>query len=89
MARFRALGERLAGAVIDLGLPDRSGEELVSAIRAVRPDLPIVLTTGLADQAVCRRFAADDRLQILSKPFDPRALIDGLRKLGVWEAAPR
>lgn len=32
--------------VTDIGLPDRSGLELARAARQLRPDLPIILTTG-------------------------------------------
>ena len=33
-------------AIIDLGLPDRKGDELVSDLRAMRADLPVVIATG-------------------------------------------
>jgi signal transduction histidine kinase/CheY-like chemotaxis protein len=82
-AEFRAGQDQLAGAIIDLGLPDRRGDELVADIRAARPDLPIVLATGYADDSVRSRFAQDDRLVILSKPFDPDELLAALRRFGV------
>ena len=82
-AKFHAGQEELAGAIIDLGLPDRRGDELVADIRSVRVDLPIVLATGYAEDGVRARFEHDDRLIILSKPFSPDALLATLRKLGI------
>jgi signal transduction histidine kinase/CheY-like chemotaxis protein len=83
MGKLRSLGEEIAGAIIDLGLPDRSGEELVAAIRASRPNLPIILATGFAGDGVRARFADDARLVILTKPFDAEALADALARFGI------
>src|SRR5579883_253433 len=85
--KTRGFGDRLAAAIIDIGLPDRPGDELVSEIRALRPDLPIILATGYADEDLRRRFAADAQVEILAKPFDPRSLVAKLRALGVRKAA--
>jgi CheY-like chemotaxis protein len=81
--KFRAEQDGLAGAIIDLGLPDRRGDELIADIRAVRPDLPIVLATGYADESIRSRFAQDDRLAVLSKPFDPKQLLVALQRFGI------
>jgi signal transduction histidine kinase/DNA-binding response OmpR family regulator len=82
-AKFRAEQDGLAGAIIDLGLPDRRGDELIADIRAVQPDLPIVLATGYADESVRTRFAQDDRLAVLSKPFGPEELLAALQRFGI------
>jgi DNA-binding response OmpR family regulator len=82
-AKFRAEQDELAGAIIDLGLPDRRGDELIADIRAVRPDLPIVLATGYADESVRSRFAQDARLAVLSKPFDSEELLATLQRFGI------
>jgi signal transduction histidine kinase/DNA-binding response OmpR family regulator len=83
LAKFQDEHAELAGAIIDLGLPDRRGDELVADIRAIRPDLPIVLATGYADDNLRRRFARDDRLIVLSKPFKPDSLSAALRRFGI------
>jgi DNA-binding response OmpR family regulator len=82
-AKFRAGQDGFAGAIIDLGLPDRRGDELVADIRTVRSDLPIVLATGYADDSVRDRFEHDDRLVILTKPFNPDALLAAFRRFGI------
>jgi signal transduction histidine kinase/DNA-binding response OmpR family regulator len=83
LTKFRAEQGELAGAIIDLGLPDRRGDTLVADIRAARPDLPIVLATGHADDAIRRRFEHDERLVFLTKPFESDRLLATLRQLGV------
>jgi signal transduction histidine kinase/CheY-like chemotaxis protein len=83
LAKFQTEHGKLTGAIIDLGLPDRRGDELIADIRATRPDLPIVLATGNADDNLRRQFAQDDRLIILSKPFRPDSLSAALRRFGI------
>jgi PAS domain S-box-containing protein len=81
LEKLNSVAGRLSAAVIDLGLPDRPGDHLVSAIRAVKPDIPIILTTGHADSDLGKRFSADSRIRVLTKPFDPYLLVDALRRL--------
>jgi hypothetical protein len=47
-------------SIVDVGLPDRPGDELVAEIRAVRPDMPVILATGLADEPVRGRHASSN-----------------------------
>jgi signal transduction histidine kinase/CheY-like chemotaxis protein len=89
LAKTHHVGDQLAGAIIDLGLPDRSGDELVTEIRRLRPHMPIILATGFADADVHRRFAQDTWLQILTKPFDPSALTAALRRVGIRGRQPK
>jgi signal transduction histidine kinase/CheY-like chemotaxis protein len=83
LAKFQDLGDQLAGAVIDLGLPDKPGDELVKEIRSLRPDLPIILATGYASNTVRERLTLDAQVQILPKPFDPDGIAAAFRRLGI------
>jgi signal transduction histidine kinase/CheY-like chemotaxis protein len=83
LAKVRTVGGRLSGAIIDLGLPDRPGDELVADIRTLLPHIPIILATGYAGEEVRRRFAQDRRLQIVMKPFDPGDLMASLARFGI------
>jgi CheY-like chemotaxis protein len=83
VAKLQSVGHRLAAAIIDLGLPDRPGDELVADIRRSRPSLPVILATGYANKDVRERFAHDSFLEIVGKPFDPQALMSALLRLGV------
>jgi DNA-binding response OmpR family regulator len=83
LAKFHSVGDKLAAAIIDLGLPDKPGDALVAEIRGLRPGLPIILATGYASENVRHRFGDDALLQIVGKPFDPRALISSLTRFGI------
>jgi PAS domain S-box-containing protein len=81
--KLRTLKDQFTAAIIDLGLPDRPGHELVATIRLLRPDIPIILATGLVEDDFSHRFAQDTRLRLLTKPFEATALVTTLAQLGV------
>jgi CheY-like chemotaxis protein len=67
---IQALGPTLGAAIIDVGLPDTPGDQLVAQIRATLPELPIVIATGFSESEFGRRFQDDARVQVMGKPFD-------------------
>jgi CheY-like chemotaxis protein len=81
MAKLQA--GAVAAAVVDIGLPDRSGDALAGDIRALDADLAIVIASGHSLQTLRQRFAADSRIVCLGKPYDPDELVAALRKLGI------
>jgi two-component system response regulator FlrC len=72
--------EEIALVISDVQMPGPSGYELLSAIKRLRPHLPVVLMTayGTVVQAVAAmREGATD---YIVKPFDAQALIDMARR---------
>lgn len=67
---IETLGSSLGAAIIDVGLPDAPGDQLVAPIRAALPEVPIVIATGFSETEFGRRFQADERLRVIGKPFD-------------------
>lgn len=76
----------LGAAVVDLGLPDRSGDHLAAQMRAVRADLPIVIASGRSERELKERFTSDRRVAILTKPYTASMLLEALASLGVRSA---
>ena len=74
---------RFAVAVVDLGLPDRKGDELVADLRALRSDLPVVIATGYGRDAVRNRLADERQVAVLTKPYDLDLLRAALQTLKV------
>ncbi|WP_194475622.1 response regulator [Bradyrhizobium sp. CCBAU 53338] len=87
-AKARSGIDDLVGAIVDLGLPDRPGDELVTELRALYPDLPVVLATGYADEDVRKRFSVAEGVQLLTKPFDLDRLTAALGRAGVTLSPP-
>jgi nitrogen-specific signal transduction histidine kinase len=82
LRRFVAQPEQFAALVTDQVMPGMSGVELAARIKAVRPQLPIVLCTGLGGGG----FGEEERFRcvdvLLRKPVPLSILRNELAKLG-------
>jgi CheY-like chemotaxis protein len=70
-------------AVIDLGLPDRPGEELITELKMLRPDFPIIVASGYSEEVLRSRIKVDGHFAFLAKPYDLASLqiaIDALAR---------
>lgn len=72
----------LSAALVDLGLPDRPGDELIRDLRQARPGLPIVVATGRDAGALSPLTRALDDLTFLEKPYDLPQLEQALEGVG-------
>jgi CheY-like chemotaxis protein len=74
-------------AVIDMGLPDSRGDQLAAEVRALRPDLPIVIASGRSGRELREQFADQPRVAVLVKPYTADLLIEALAAVGVDRAS--
>jgi signal transduction histidine kinase/DNA-binding response OmpR family regulator len=82
-SKLALLQGQVDGAIVDLGLPDATGDSLVRELRALYPTLPIVISSGY-DQATLReRFPNERSIALLSKPFTAEQLEAAIRDLGI------
>jgi DNA-binding response OmpR family regulator len=70
-------------ALVDIGLPDRPGDQLAAEMHALRADLPIVIASGRSGLELRERFAGNQRITILVKPYTATLLLDALAAVGV------
>jgi len=75
--------ERPDLAVIDIGLPDMRGDDLARQIRAKAPDLAIIMASGYDAADVAARFAGDQKLSVVSKPYTEGDLANAIGGLGL------
>ncbi len=75
----------------DVGLPGgMNGRQLADAVRASRPELPVLFTTGYARNAIVHHGRLDPGINLLPKPFTYAELADKLsRMLADGPAKPR
>jgi CheY-like chemotaxis protein len=70
-------------ALVDVGLPDRSGDQLAAEIQALRADLPIIIASGRSGRELREQFAGNPRITILVKPYTAALLLEMLADVGV------
>ena len=75
--------ETLSAAIVDLNLPDGKGDELAKTLRALKPDLPIVIASGTGDQTLAGNLKKGAPLALLSKPYDSEGLRKSLATVGL------
>jgi len=75
--------EAIGGAIVDLGLPDRKGDVLVGELRALRADLPVIIASGYGGDTLKARFAGQNLIGFLTKPYQIEALETALRAVGI------
>lgn len=61
--------------LLDATMPNLSGESTLREIRALRPDLPVLLSSGHDEQATLARFRTLAPDGFLAKPYGPKALL--------------
>jgi len=78
---FREHSEEVACVVLDLSMPDMDGEQVFEMMRDVRPDIPILISSGYAGSDVMKRFEQCDRWGFLQKPFSSDSLISEVSRV--------
>jgi CheY-like chemotaxis protein len=78
--RFEA-GWRADVAILDMNMPGLGGAGTLPRLRALAPSLPVLLTTGQADQPVRDLVQTYPKLAMLPKPFSMKELQQRLAEL--------
>jgi two-component system cell cycle sensor histidine kinase/response regulator CckA len=68
-------------AVLDAVMPRAGGREVYEHIHAVRPDIPILFSSGYDTGTVHTRFVLDEGLELLQKPYPMATLLNRIRAL--------
>jgi PAS domain S-box-containing protein len=67
--------------VTDMGMPVMDGYELFRELKQLKPELPIIVTSGFGDAEISSRIVADDIAGIISKPYNPDQLREVLKNV--------
>ena len=83
-----ALGMLEAGleselVILDMNMPGLGGTGTLPRLRALRPKVPVFLSTGRTDQAALNLASAHPGVTLVSKPFGLRELQTHLESLGL------
>ena len=76
---FACHADDVVCVILDLSMPVMNGEEALAALRAIRPDVRVIVTSGFGLEEVIERIGAEQPNDILRKPYEWAALLLTLR----------
>jgi len=78
---FLADPKRFDAVITDESMPGTSGSELIRKMRAIRPEIPIVLVSGYLNAALVQRAWEAGADEVLKKPLSARDLATSLARV--------
>jgi CheY-like chemotaxis protein len=77
---FSSRPKEFDAVLMDLTMPVMNGEEAMRAVRRIRPDVPIILSSGFSEMEAIKRFANDGIAGFVQKPYTATTLARKLKQ---------
>ena len=77
---FRERAATIAAVLLDLTMPRMGGEQALTVMRSICPDVRVVLMSGYGEADVTNRLGAQGPNRLLEKPFHWGQLAETLRQ---------
>jgi signal transduction histidine kinase/CheY-like chemotaxis protein len=78
---FEEQSEQIDLVLLDMLMPGMGGEETFDALREIRPDVKVLLSTGFAPDEAAQRFTDEGLAGFLRKPYDPNQLAGEVQQI--------
>lgn len=79
--KFRANSGRIDLLLFDMVMPGVTGKEAYDEIRAVRPDIRVIFSSGYAPEILRNRISLGDEVSVIFKPVSPAELLKKVRSV--------
>ena len=84
---FREHSTAIDIAIVDMTMPDMSGQEVFRELLKIKVDARVILTSGYSEQEVAKQFSEQKFGGFIQKPYRPQALIRKVFELLQLQAA--
>ncbi|RMF88135.1 MAG: response regulator, partial [Nitrospinota bacterium] len=81
LALYREHQQAIDLVITDLLMPVMDGEELIRELKALQPDVKIIIATGSLDLAPAEKFLAMNVKKVITKPFQIPELLTTIRQI--------
>ena len=78
---FHRHADQIVAVLLDMTMPDMNGEETFKALRNIRGNIKVILSSGYTEQDTMARFHTDGIAAFIQKPFELETLIRKLQDL--------
>jgi len=78
---FRREYHAIDAVLLDVSMPKLSGVEVLQELRMMRPDVPVILSSGFTEQQIMDRFRNHAFTDVVQKPTRSRVLLSKLAEL--------
>ncbi len=78
---FEEQSDQIDLVLLDMLMPGMSGQETFAALRRIRPDVKVLLSTGFAPDEAAQRFTDEGLAGFLRKPYDPNQLAGEVQQI--------
>ena len=72
-------GEQMMLVILDLAMPGMGGEETFRRLKAIRPEVPVLLSSGFDELEAARRFQDGGIVGFLQKPYTVAQLAEKVK----------
>jgi two-component system cell cycle sensor histidine kinase/response regulator CckA len=79
--KFRQLADEISLVLLDMMMPVMGGEEALVEIRAIRPGVPVIGSSGYSESVAKERFGGSGLASFLQKPYSARVLADRVKRV--------
>ncbi len=74
-------GSEISLVILDLTMPVMTGEQAIPLIKQIRPELPIILSSGYSEAEIVRRFSSAGIADVLQKPYTVDELLSRVNRV--------
>jgi len=76
---YRDHANEIVCVLLDLTMPNMDGEEAFLALRQIRSDVNVIISSGYSEQEMIRRFSNGEPPGFIQKPYQMARLMTVLR----------
>jgi CheY-like chemotaxis protein len=78
---FRQFNDQIDVVLLDMTMPVMDGEQTTRELKAIRPDIKVILSSGYNEAEAVRRFSGGSLAGFIQKPYTSTRLVEKIRQI--------
>lgn len=85
---FREVADQISAVLLDMTMPVMSGEKTLKLLRAINPDVPVLLSSGFSEIEALERFPGKAVQGFVQKPYTAAHLVEKISGVAAASRSP-